>query len=245
MIQKECYYISPNGKGKQIKWLCQCDCGNITSVVSSSLRKGKTISCGCYEKEIFKTRMKQYEFNKKYNTYNLTGEYGIGYTSKGEEFYFDLEDYDKIKDYCWHINNKGYLACAIGNKKYILMHKLILNLINDNTFDIDHIKHKNNDNRKSEIRIVNRTQNQMNLSIKSNNTSGVTGVNYDIVHCKWVSRIQLNHKRIVLGYFNNFNEAIEVRKKAEEKYFGKYSYDNSIKTEEIYDTRNKTINNPT
>ena len=37
---------------------------------------------------------------KKYNTYDLSGEYGIGYTSKGEEFYFDLDDYDKIKDYC-------------------------------------------------------------------------------------------------------------------------------------------------
>lgn len=31
------------------------------------------------------------------NTYDLSGEYGIGYTTKGEEFWFDLEDYDKIK----------------------------------------------------------------------------------------------------------------------------------------------------
>lgn len=38
--------------------------------------------------------------NKRYNRYDLTGEYGIGYTNQGVEFYFDLEDYDKIKEYC-------------------------------------------------------------------------------------------------------------------------------------------------
>lgn len=33
---------------------------------------------------------------KIFNKYDLSGEYGIGYTSKGEEFYFDLEDYKKM-----------------------------------------------------------------------------------------------------------------------------------------------------
>jgi hypothetical protein len=30
-----------------IKWLCQCDCGNISKVSGQSLRKGATKSCGC------------------------------------------------------------------------------------------------------------------------------------------------------------------------------------------------------
>ena len=29
-------------------WMCQCECGNLTSVLSESLRNGKTKSCGCY-----------------------------------------------------------------------------------------------------------------------------------------------------------------------------------------------------
>lgn len=29
------------------KWLCQCECGNQTSVLSESLRNGRTKSCGC------------------------------------------------------------------------------------------------------------------------------------------------------------------------------------------------------
>lgn len=38
---------------KKIKWICQCDCGNICSVVSSRLHSGQTQSCGCLNKEIF------------------------------------------------------------------------------------------------------------------------------------------------------------------------------------------------
>ena len=32
-------------------WICQCDCGNIKSVRSSSLRNGDIQSCGCYRAE--------------------------------------------------------------------------------------------------------------------------------------------------------------------------------------------------
>lgn len=34
-----------------IKWLCRCDCGNLTKVTSSSLVSGHTKSCGCLGKE--------------------------------------------------------------------------------------------------------------------------------------------------------------------------------------------------
>ena len=46
--------LSENGKdawGNYI-WLCRCDCGNEVSVVSHSLRRGLTQSCGCYQKEV-------------------------------------------------------------------------------------------------------------------------------------------------------------------------------------------------
>ena len=32
-------------------WLCECDCGNKKIISGKSLRKGLTISCGCYAKE--------------------------------------------------------------------------------------------------------------------------------------------------------------------------------------------------
>lgn len=40
-----------NEKNKSAYWICQCDCGNAKSIDGSSLRKGTTISCGCYMEE--------------------------------------------------------------------------------------------------------------------------------------------------------------------------------------------------
>lgn len=38
-------------KGKPIRWICQCDCGNIKSIQGANLRSGLTQSCGCLHKE--------------------------------------------------------------------------------------------------------------------------------------------------------------------------------------------------
>lgn len=40
-----------NTKNNKAKWLCKCDCGNITKVVAGQLRSGKTKSCGCYKRK--------------------------------------------------------------------------------------------------------------------------------------------------------------------------------------------------
>jgi nicotinamide phosphoribosyltransferase len=57
----------------------------------------------------------------------------------------------------------------------------------------------------------------------------VTGVNWYEPYQKWRVRIVVNKKDINLGYFDDFNEAVLAREKAEEKYFKKYSYNNSMK----------------
>ncbi len=45
------------------------------------------------------------------NRYDLNGEYGIGYTNVSDlPFYFDLEDFDKIKSYTWYITPSKYLV---------------------------------------------------------------------------------------------------------------------------------------
>jgi len=37
--------------GKEITWLCQCDCGKEVVVIGNHLRRGRIISCGCFRKE--------------------------------------------------------------------------------------------------------------------------------------------------------------------------------------------------
>lgn len=212
-------YISPTGDktSQKTRWLCKCDCGNPNkiTVVSYSLTSGKTKSCGCIAKEKAKENGKK---NKKYNTYDLFGEYGIGYTSNtNEPFYFDLEDYDKIKDYCWFVNSEGYI---VGGKKSIKIHRLIMNCPSNKV--IDHINHNKADNRKYNLRICNQSQNILNKSPSKRNTSGVTGVVY--FYNKWRAQIKVKGRHISLGMFDNKEDAIKARKEAEAKYFGEYAY---------------------
>lgn len=120
------------------------------------------------------------------------------------------------------------------NKSHVLMHRIITN------FDIvDHINHQKTDNRKHNLRDVTKSENGMNHVKPSNNTSGYVGVYWNKSKELWEAWIIHNNKRMYLGSYINKNKAIEARKQAEEKFFGEYSYDNSMKKEEMYFEKNK------
>ena len=217
-------YISPKGK-RQSQWLCECDCGNTVVVAANSLRRKLTKSCGCLAKETTS------KIKKKYNTYDLSGEYGIGFTSNGEEFWFDLEDYDLIKDYCWHKDASGYI-CTNGYKdgrnNRQSLHRLIMGCT-DVDYVVDHIhgRETKHDNRKKNLRIATHRQNCINTGLRSDNTSGVTGVVWYKNKNKWRAQVFVNSKCISLGYYDKFEDAVKARKDGEEKYYGEWSYDNS------------------
>lgn len=222
----------PNGK-TTIYWICECDCEDksIVSVRGDSLRDGSIRSCGCLQKEVVGQISKGNNYNKKYNTYDLSGDYGIGYTLKGEEFYFDLEDYNKIKNYCWRIEPKGYVVCD-SNHNTLYFHRVLFSNLPDHTLiQVDHIHGKKSryDNRKSNLRVCTASQNCMNKGLRTDNTTGVTGVYWYKNLNKWVSKICVEQKIVHLGYFDTFEEAMEARKQAEEEYFGEFSYDNSMR----------------
>ncbi len=42
--------------GKHRKWLCLCDCGNKREIFQDRLVKGKTVSCGCWQREVTSLR---------------------------------------------------------------------------------------------------------------------------------------------------------------------------------------------
>ena len=162
----------------------------------------------------------------KLNDYEIQEDYVIMYTAKGELFFIDLEDFWKVKDVCWHIDEKGYVKGKL-NGKNTRMHRLIMNCPKGYNVDHKHGRESRNDNRKDNLRIVTVSQNTMNVGIKVNNTSGVTGVSFDKTMNRWKAQIGINNKMIHLGRFDNFDDAVQARQKAEEIYFGEYSYNNS------------------
>jgi hypothetical protein len=207
---------------KRTYWLCRCDCGNTTVVVGYSLKNGDTKSCGCYHLQ------RTSETFKKYNKYDLSGEYGIGYSSTdGKEFYFDLEDYEKIKDYCWGTDTYGYM---VNTRHGLRMNRLVMDYTGNET--IDHVFGNKRDNRKINLRIASYSLNRFNTKIRSNNTTGHMGITIDWVgkKLKYLAQISINHKHKNLGRFDDIEDAIKARKEAELKYYGKYS---RTKDEEI------------
>lgn len=204
----------------RILWVCICDCNLNKEVLVPGhyLTASKKDNCGC------ETYNKQLESHRKYNTYDLTGEYGIGFTLKGEEFYFDLEDYDKIKDYCWNLHDE-YIEANSLNKgtKNLKMHRFIMGVTDFNT-KVDHIHHKKHDNRKSELRVCSNAENCANHVIHSNNTSGKSGISYRKDSNNWRVRLWKNFKCYNIGSFIDYEEAVIARDKAEIKYFEEYRY---------------------
>lgn len=212
-------HIQPNGVHRPM-WKCECSCENKTIVVvqGSDLKYGHTKSCGCLNREIV----------KKYNDVELNledehGLYGIGYcTNTGTKFYFDMSDYDLIKEYCWlEYINKGYHSLQAwdvgGGDSNVVMSSLL------GCKYYDHEDRNPLNNRRHNLRPATCSQNTANRDVMKNNTSGVTGVSWDSRSQQWKVSLQFNKKRVFLERYINKNDAIIARLKAEKKYFGEFA----------------------
>lgn len=207
------------------QWLCNCDCGSDNIVVfgSALTRKSRpTLSCGCLQKDkVSGITTNNYEFSND--------GYVIGYTyNTNKQFIFDADDYEKVSKYHWYEESNGYIRSSSKKKENRFhIHRLIMGF--PCNMNIDHINHNTFDNRKSNLRIVTVSQNAMNHVLGAKNTSGTTGVVWVKSRNNWKAEIKLNGETIYLGSFDKFDDAERVRKEAEEKYFGEYSYDNSMR----------------
>jgi len=101
-------------------------------------------------------------------------------------------------------------------KERVWLHRLVNQTPKD--MDTDHINGDTLDNRRENLRTVTRTQNNYNVGLHSNNTSGHTGVIWNKNREKWEAQIQYKGKHIYLGRHKDKKDAIEARKEAEAIY---------------------------
>lgn len=220
-----------NNKKPVTMWRCECLlCGNQYDVSAKSLKLGNSKQClQCSRKN---RKIKK----RKSNKFIQEGDFFIGILNNNNKFYIDLDDYEKVSKFYWRETENGYAYTKV-NKQMFFMHRYILEdeLKNYNDkMDVDHINHNKLDNRKHNLRIVNRTQNNMNR--KATNPYNTNGIYFSNTFNKYVARITIYNKVIPLGCYEKLEDAIKARKEAEKIYYGDFSYDasmrNALKKEE-------------
>lgn len=114
---------------------------------------------------------------------------------------------------------QGYKNGSIFGKRY-LAHRVIWAMMNGAwpKDQIDHIDGDRANNRLENLRGVSHQENSRNAKLRIDNTSNHTGVSWEKSRRKWEAYIQVNMRKISLGRFDEFDDAVEARKKAEIKY---------------------------
>lgn len=124
---------------------------------------------------------------------------------------------ENIRKYKWCVTNDGYpFNVAIGR-----LHRVVMNVEVGENKIVDHIDRDKLNACLSNLRVTTLSENAFNRGRNTNNTSGITGVNYHKGNNLWRAQIEKDGKRKHIGYYKTKEDAIEARKLSEIEYYGK------------------------
>ena len=133
--------------------------------------------------------------------------------TQGYEAMVDVSDIHLVSGVNWHARRDGgrvYAGCNIpknenGKRGHISMHRLIMG--RPIQMEIDHCDGDGINNRKSNLRVASKSQNQANRKTSKLNISGFKGVSPYKRNGTWHARISKGGKRFCLGYYKTPEEA--------------------------------------
>lgn len=119
-----------------------------------------------------------------------------------DKILLDKKDAWLLEKYKWYTSNRGYACSKKGDKPVIILHRLIMNC--PDSIQVDHINGDKLDNRRANLRLATRAQNQQNkLKCKGKYLKGVTKKKN-----RWQGQIGIEPgKREYLGSFLTEEEA--------------------------------------
>ena len=185
------------------RWLCLCDCGRTTEVRTSHLTSGHTKSCGC----------RRVSVGQAHKTHGMRDrpEYAI---------------WSKMRDRCQNPRNpsyqkyggRGVSVCPEWEDFAVFMvdmgdrptPKHTLERVDvDGDYCVSNVIWTDDMSRQA-----------FNQNLKSNNTSGKSGVYWRKDRRVWVAETFHSGKYIMHGSFKNFEDAVRCRKDAEIRVYG-------------------------
>jgi len=195
---------SPHGHRQ---WWCSCDCGSETLILQGSLTSGNTSRCNDHPKN-------------EYEIYSNVVKMDVSTDSHKHQFtIFDIDDLDRVINFKnqtgrmrWIYTDSSVQPDALHGK-YVMgtdrktrLHRFILGDI-DPQLIVDHINGNTMDNRKENLRVTTRRENNKNMRMRITNTSGHTGVRVNARSGLYEAKIQLQGKTFFLGSFNTLSDA--------------------------------------
>ena len=141
------------------------------------------------------------------------------YLTKGMVAVVDDEDFERVNSFSWYFD--GRYAARKANGRTILLHRFVIQTPKGKI--TDHVNGDRMDNRKSNLRICNQSQNRANSNRPRTNTSGYKGVCYDTRLKKYRAYIKKEGKMHNLGLFKTAIEAHVAYVKKADELFGEYS----------------------
>jgi len=113
-------------------------------------------------------------------------------------------------------NGRGYIKIEINSRAF-RAHRLAFLYMEGSlpANDVDHINGAKDDNRWTNLRHVTHGENMRNQRKRANRLSDCMGVSWAKRQCQWVAYIYINSRRVHLGSFDIYDDAVNVRKRAE------------------------------
>ena len=144
---------------------------------------------------------------------------------RNEYIHLDVRDLIYVRFFRWYINGNGYAIATFPKEmgdwnKKLLMHRLITQC--PEHLHVDHINHNKLDNRRKNLRVCNRKQNQGNSRKQSNNKTGFKGV-FRSPNGKFIAQAKIDLKSIHIGTFETAEEAAKAYDKVALAEWGEFA----------------------
>lgn len=147
--------------------------------------------------------------------------------TRGQVALVDDEDFERLNQFKWHVDparDHTFYACRETPRPdsvKVYMHREILQV--EPTSQVDHVDLNGLNNLRSNLRPATIAQNNRNVGLLKNNTSGFKGVSWETRSKRWKAAIAVDRRKKYLGLFRSPEDAAQAYDAAARTLFGEFA----------------------